>query len=48
VTATLIRRISKRVRLTFKYGFYHYSDVSFGGNRDYDAHLVLSTMQYRF
>jgi hypothetical protein len=48
ITATLTRRISKNVRLALKYGFFHYDDVTFGGNRDYDAHLIYSTLQYRF
>jgi hypothetical protein len=48
VTATLIRRISQHVRLTLRYGFYHYTDQLYGGNRDFDTHMVYSSLQYRF
>ena len=48
VTATLIRRLSQRIRLTLRYGFFHYTDDTFGGNRDFDSHLVYSSLQYRF
>jgi hypothetical protein len=48
VTATLTRRISKNLRLALRYGFWHYDDASFGGNRNFDAHLVYSSLQYRF
>ena len=48
ITATLTRRISKNMRLALKYGFFHYNDETYGGNRDYEAHLVSSTLQYRF
>lgn len=48
VTAGIIHRFSKRVRLTLKYGFFTSHDELSGGNRDYDAHMVYSTVQYRF
>ncbi|MGH7868112.1 MAG: hypothetical protein ACREP9_10965, partial [Candidatus Dormibacteraceae bacterium] len=48
VTATLVRKLSKNVRLSLKYGFYTYADETFGGNRDYTAHLVYTTLRYRF
>lgn len=48
VTATLTRRITKNLRLKLRYGFFHYDDITFGGNRDYDAHMVYSSLQYRF
>lgn len=48
VTAGLVRRISPRVRLSLKYGFFTGHDQLSGGNRDYDAHLIYSTLQYRF
>ena len=40
--------MSKRVRVTLKYGFFTSHDELSGGNRDYDAHMVYSTVQYRF
>jgi hypothetical protein len=48
ITATLTRRISKNLRWSLKYGFSHYEDELYGGNRDYDAHLVYTSLQYRF
>jgi hypothetical protein len=48
VTATLTRRINKNLRLTLRYGFFRYDEVTYGGNRDYDAHMVYSSLQYRF
>ena len=48
ITATLVRRISQNLRLTLRYGFSHYTDDLYGGHRDFDAHLVYSSLQYRF
>jgi hypothetical protein len=48
VNATLSRRINKNLRAQFRYGYYTYSDASAGGHRDYDAHVVYSSLQYRF
>ena len=48
VTATISREISKAVRVSLKYGFFRNREKTYGGHNDYDAHLVLATMQYRF
>ena len=48
VTATLTRRISEHLRWSLKYGFSHYADAAFGGNQDFSAHLVYTSLQYRF
>ena len=48
VTATLTRRISDHLRWSLKYGFSQYNDGAFGGNQDYTAHLVYTSLQYRF
>jgi len=48
VTATITRRLSPRLRLNLKYGYYHYTDALYGGNNNYEAHLVYSSLQYRF
>jgi len=48
VTATLVRRLSKSVRMTLRYGFFHSDDDLYGGHRNFDAHGILSTIQYRF
>jgi len=48
VTATISRELSKAVRVSLKYGFFRNREKTYGGHNDYDAHLVLATMQYRF
>lgn len=48
VTAGLVRRLTARVQLALKYGFFTSRDALAGGQRDYDAHLVYSTLRYRF
>lgn len=48
ITVGLIHRLSPRVRLSLKYGFFDSDDPLYGGNRDYSAHWVYSTMTYRF
>jgi len=48
VRASIVYRIKKNVRLTLRYAFSHYEDVTFGGHRDYDAHVVSTGLQYRF
>lgn len=48
VTAALVRRISKNLRLTLKYAYYHYDDGTFGGHQDFYAHMLYSSLRYRF
>ena len=48
VTATMSRRLSKNVRLNLRYGYDHFDDISSGGHNSYQAHLVYSSLQYRF
>lgn len=48
ITATLIRRITDNLRVTLRYGYYHYTDQTSGGNNNYDAQVVYSSLQYRF
>jgi hypothetical protein len=48
ITAGLSRQLSRRVRATLRYGFYTSDDETSGGNNDFDAHMVYSTVQYRF
>jgi hypothetical protein len=48
VTAEIVRRLTENLRLSLKYGFYHYTDETSGGNNDFDSQLILATMQYRF
>ena len=48
VTATLTRRLTERWRLNLKYGYFHFDDVLSGKNNNYEAHVVFSSVQYRF
>jgi hypothetical protein len=48
VTVTLTRRISERIRLSLKYGYFRYLDEATGGNADFGANLVYATLRYRF
>jgi hypothetical protein len=48
VTATLTRRLSERLRLALKYGYYRYDDAAYGGNRDFGANLISASLRYRF
>ena len=48
VTATLTRRLTQHLRLDLKYGYFHYDDITSGGNNSYEAHLLFSSLQYRF
>jgi hypothetical protein len=48
VTATLTRRLKPNLLLTLRYGFFDYDDTTFGGSRDYQAHVVSSSLRYRF
>lgn len=48
VTVTLIRRINPHLRWTLRYGFFNNRDQATAGRNDYTAHLVYTSMQYRF
>jgi hypothetical protein len=48
VTATLVRRIRQNLRWTLRYGFFNSRDIASGGHNSYDAHMVYSSMRYRF
>jgi hypothetical protein len=48
ITATLTRRFTKNIRWSLKYGFTHYTDQLYGDNRNYQAHMLYSGLQYRF
>jgi len=48
VTATLTRRISEKIRLSLKYGYFRFLDAPSAGNADYGVHLIYATMRYRF
>ncbi len=48
VTASVVRRIRHNLQLSLKYGYFRYKDAAFGGNADFQSHLVYSTLRYRF
>ena len=48
VNATLTRRLSKNLRLSVRYGYYHYNDETYGGHQDFFAHVIYTSLRYRF
>ena len=48
VSAIISRQIMKNVRLKVQYSYFHYTDETFGGHNDYEAHAVFSSLQFRF
>lgn len=48
ITATLIRRMTRNIRWTLRYGFFNSRDITSGGHNNYETHLVYSSIQYRF
>jgi hypothetical protein len=48
VTATLTRRISKNMSLLLRYGYYNYEDQLSGGNNNFNANAIYTTLRYRF
>jgi hypothetical protein len=48
VNVTLTRRLTKNLHLSLRYGYYHYDDDAFGGNQDYYANVVYTSLRYRF
>jgi hypothetical protein len=48
ILASLVRRISPRLRMTLRYGFFTSRNELAGGFNDYDAHLVYTSAQYLF
>lgn len=48
VTATISRKITAAIRASLRYGFFQNDDVTSGGHKNYDAHLVMTSVQYKF
>jgi hypothetical protein len=48
VTASITRRITKNLRVNLKYAYTHYNEWASGGNNNYNAQMVYTTLQYRF
>jgi hypothetical protein len=45
---TWVRRQSKKLVYTVKYGYLTNRDVTWGGRNDFDAHVIYAKMQYQF
>lgn len=48
ITATLTRRLSERVRLSLKYGYFRFMDATSGGNAAFGVNLIYATIRFRF
>ncbi len=48
VTAGITRRINPRLRVNLKYAYTQYDDWASGGNNNYNAQMVFTSLQYRF
>jgi hypothetical protein len=48
LSAGVGRQINKQIRLTLKYTYFNYTDETYGGHNDYEAHSIFSGLQYRF
>ncbi len=48
ITGTLSQRLSKNLLWKLRYGYYTNRDQTSGGYNNYTAHLVYSSLQYRF
>jgi len=48
ITATIIRRITERIRLTLRYGYFDGRESLTGFHTDYQAHLIYTSLHYRF
>jgi hypothetical protein len=48
VTATLTRRITKNLRWNLRYAFTRYEDFASAGGYNFDAHVLFTSVQYRF
>ncbi|MEY2465901.1 MAG: hypothetical protein QOD03_422, partial [Verrucomicrobiota bacterium] len=48
ISATISRQLTRRLRCSLRYGYFTNRDQTSGGHNNYDAHLVFSSLQYRF
>jgi hypothetical protein len=48
LSPALIRRLSPNTTVTLRYGFFDYREPTFGGARDYTAHLVLAGLSWQW
>ena len=48
LTCGIVRKIRENIRLSLKYGFFTWDDETSGDHNNYDAHMIYSSLQYRF
>lgn len=48
VTASITRQLSKNIRLKLQYGYFDYTDGLYGGQNDYQAHSIFSSLVFGF
>ena len=48
VIVSLIHQFSRRLQWTTRYGFFTSRDATSGYNNNYDAHLIYSSLRFRF
>jgi hypothetical protein len=48
IGASVLHRFSKRLQLTARYAFMTSHDETSGGHNDFDAHILSSTLRFRF
>lgn len=48
VTAAITRRINSHLRVSLRYAYSHYNDWASGGNNNYNAQMVYTSLQYQF
>jgi hypothetical protein len=48
VTATIVRRLTEKIRLTLRYGYFNFDEDTYGGNQNYEAHALFTGLQWRF
>ncbi len=48
VSVGLVQRISRNLRCSLRYAYFHSEDETSGGNNNFDAHVISAGVQYRF
>ncbi|MHB1308022.1 MAG: hypothetical protein ACYDC1_21060 [Limisphaerales bacterium] len=48
ISIGLVQRLSRNLRCSVRYAYFHSEDQTSGGNSDFDAHVISTGLQYRF